>query len=243
MMVEKLRLWTITVFALAILLLIPSYLFMLEALEHIYDAYEQLGQRSYFLHMGIFASQLLVFLLGILYVMSKYYFANDLNILVPLPIKSSHILGSKFVSLMVSEYLTSLPIILPFILIYGTKGNEGILYWLYSIILILFIPILPLILASILVMVFMKHTNIKGRKDTIRVIGATLFILFLMYFQIKVQGIMQKSLMAGEDFFLRLAMDSNLLIKKLGLIFPPSMWASLSLGNYKNVFGFSYLLL
>jgi len=213
---------------------------MLEALEHIYYAYEQLEQRSYFLHMCIFASQLLVFLLGILYVMSKYYFANDLDILVPL---SSHILGSKFVSLMVSEYLTSLPIILPFILIYGTRGNEGILYWLYSIILILFIPILPLILASILVMVFMKHTNIKGRKDTIRVIGATLFILFLMYFQIKVQGIMQKSLMAGEDFFLRLSMDSNLLIKKLGLIFPPIMWTSLSLGNYKNVFGFSYLLL
>jgi len=55
---------------------------------------------------------------------------------------------------MISEYLTSLPIILPFILIYGIKGGSGLLYWIYSFFLIVGIPVLPLVLSSILVMIF-----------------------------------------------------------------------------------------
>ena len=197
---KKKNRWTFIVFAIAFLSLAPSYVLMMKPLGHLYHAYEQLGQRTYFLQIGIFLSQVLVFVLGILYVMSKYYFANDLSILVPLPIKSSHILGSKFVTLMVSEYLTSLPIILPFILMYGIKGNEGILYWLYSTLLVLSIPVLPLIISSILVMVFMKYTNIKGKKDAIRIIGATIFLFILVYFQLKMQNIIQKGLMDGGDF-------------------------------------------
>ena len=240
---KKKNRWTFIVFAIAFLSLAPSYVLMMKPLGHLYHAYEQLGQRTYFLQIGIFLSQVLVFVLGILYVMSKYYFANDLSILVPLPIKSSHILGSKFVTLMVSEYLTSLPIILPFILMYGIKGNEGILYWLYSTLLVLSIPVLPLIISSILVMVFMKYTNIKGKKDAIRIIGTTIFIFIMVYFQLKMQNIIQKGLMDGGDFFLKLANDSDFLVKRLGLIFPPSMWGTLSLSNYKNLAGLSYLLL
>lgn len=240
---KKKNRWTIIVFTILILSLIPSYFLMIKPLGNLYNAYEQLGQRSYFLQLGIFTSQVLVFILGILYVMSKYYFANDLNILVPLPIKSSHILGSKFVTLMISEYLTSLPIILPFIFIYGIRGNEGILYWIYSIFLILSIPILPLLISSILVMVFMKYTNIKGKKDSIRVIGSTIFIFIMIYFQIKIQDIIKKSLISGNDFFLKLAMDSDFLVKRSGVIFPPSMWGALSLGNYQNLSGLLYLLI
>lgn len=240
---KKKNRWTIIVFAIAMLSLIPSYLLMIKPLGYLYNAYEQLGQSSYFLQIGILTSQVLIFVLGILYVMSKYYFANDLNILVPLPIKSSHILGSKFITLMVSEYLTSLPIILPFIFIYGIKGKEGILYWIYSIVLVLSIPVLPLVISSILVMLFMKYTNIKGKKDTIRVIGATIFIFIMVYFQIKMQDIMRKSLISGDDFFLKLAKNSDFLVEKLGLIFPPSMWAALSLSNYKGLVGLFYLFI
>ena len=44
------------------------------------------------------------------------------------PIKPSYIIGSKFVTLMISEYITTLPLILPFILIYGLNTRVNILY-------------------------------------------------------------------------------------------------------------------
>lgn len=235
--------WQYILLGFAALSLIPTYFLMIKALGNIYDAYNQMGQRSYFLQTGIFTSQVLVLILGILYVMSKYYFSNDLGHLVPLPIKPSQILGSKFVILMVSEYITTLPVLLPFIFIYGIRGGEGLLYWLYSLLIVITVPILPLIISSILVMIFMKYTNIRGKKDLLRIIGALIFVVVMISIQLFMQKIAQKAIGGGEEFYLNLVKDSNLLVKKLGIVFPPSMWASLSLSNYLNIQGLLYFVL
>lgn len=235
--------WQIIVFGIAMLSLLPTYFILVKGLGGIFDIYNQIGQKSMFLLLGFLASQVIVFVFGLLYVMSKYYFSNDLAQLVPLPIKPSYIIGSKFMTLMISEYLTSLPIILPFIFIYGIKGGEGVVYWIYSILLVITVPVIPLVLSSILIMIFMKYTNIGRRKDLIRTISAIVFILLMVYIQFKINAITQKALMQGEDFLINLVKDSNLLVKSLGLAFPPSMWASLSLSNYLNITGLVYLLI
>ncbi|MDI9476039.1 MAG: hypothetical protein WBI21_07670 [Natronincolaceae bacterium] len=235
--------WQIIVFGIAMLSLIPTYFLFVKSLGEIYDIYSQIGQSSMFLLLGFLGAQVIVFVLGLLYVMSKYYFSNDLALLLPLPVKPSYILGSKFATLMFSEYLTSLPIILPFIFIYGIRGGEGAIYWIYSFLLILTLPVIPLVLSSILVMFFMKYTNIGGKKDLIRTLSAVLFIILVVYVQLKINTITQKALLQGNDFLINLVKDSNLLVKKLGLGFPPSMWASLSLSNYLNIAGLGYLLI
>lgn len=233
--------WQSIIFALAMLSLLPSYVLIVKGLKGMFDIYREIGQQSMFLLSGFLATQGIVFFFGLLYVMSKYYFANDLNHLIPLPIKPSYILGSKFVTLMVSEYLTSLPIILPFIFIYGTKSGEGVFYWIYSILIILTLPIIPLVLASILVMVFMRYTNIGRRKDLLRVVGGIVLFAGIIYVQYKMQQWIGKSLM-DKNFLLQLVKDSNLLVKKLGLFFPPSMWAALSLSNPDSFTSLFHLL-
>ncbi|MDR7870436.1 MAG: hypothetical protein RIN55_06240 [Tissierellaceae bacterium] len=240
---NKKNIWITIIIGLSILSLLPSYYFMVKGLGSLYDTFFQIGQGSYLLHIGIFASQLIIFVFGLMYVMSKYYFASDLNQLVPLPIKPSCIIGSKFVTLMISEYLTSLPIILPFIIIYGMKSGEGILYWIYSLLLTFTLPIIPLVIASLLVMFFMKYTNIGGKKDLIRIIGAVIFIVIAIWFQFTIQKIAMNSVELGEEFFISLAKDSQFLVKKLGIVFPPSMWATLALANVESVTGLSYLSL
>jgi ABC-2 type transport system permease protein len=234
--------WQTIIFGLAMLSLVPTYILLVMGLGGIYDVYSEIGQRSMFLLSGFLLSQVMVFVFGLLYVMSKYYFSNDLAHLVPLPIKPSYILGSKFMTLMISEYLTSLPIILPFIFIYGIRGGEGLVYWIYSFLLALTLPVIPLVLSSILIMVFMKYTNIGRKKDLIRTITAVLFIVLMVYVQLKINTITQNALMQGDNFLVNLVKDSNLLVKNLGRGFPPSMWASLSLANYSNIMGFVHLL-
>lgn len=242
-MTNRKNIWMTLIIGFAILSLIPSYYFMVKGLSSLYDVFFQIGQGSYLLNMGIFASQMLVFVFGILYVMSKFYFSSDLNQLVPLPIKPSYIIGSKFVSLMVSELLTSLPIILPFVILYGIKGDGGILYWIYSVIMILILPLIPLVIASLLVMVFMKYTNIGGKKDLIRIVSAVVFIIFAIWLQVAIQRLAANSFEMGEDFFLSLAMDSQFLVRRLGIVFPPSMWSTLALVNSHSIRGLLYLLL
>ncbi len=151
---------------IALLSLLPTYIMLIKGLKELYLAYNHIGQGPAFLLNGFVYSQIIVLIFGIIFIMSKYYFANDLNILVPLPIEAKNIIGAKFITAMISEYLTIFPIILPFIFIYGINGKEGLLYWLYSLILIFFIPIIPLALVSIIIMLFMRFTNIKGKKKT-----------------------------------------------------------------------------
>ncbi|WP_313756101.1 putative ABC transporter permease subunit [Tissierella sp.] len=234
--------WQLIVFGLAMLSLLPTYFFIVKALYEIYDIYNQIGQKSMFLLSGFLVSQIMIFLFGLLYVMSKYYFSNDLANLVPLPIKPSYILGSKFVTLMLSEYLTSLPVILPFIFIYGMKNGECLIYWLYSLLLVAMLPVIPLVLSSIFIMLFMKYTNIGRKKDLIRTISAVFFLMAMIYVQLKIQTITQKAIIQGEDFVINLVNDSNFLVKKLGSSFPPSKWGALALSNNFNILGMVNLL-
>ena len=234
--------WQIILFAFVILSFIPFYVMMVNLLGDFYDIFVQIGQRPYFLFLGIFSSQVMVLFFGLIYVMSKYYFSNDLEQLVPLPIKPTYIVGSKFVSLMISEYITTLPIILPFIFIYGIKGGEGFLYWVYSLLIVLYIPVLPLSLASILVMVFMKFTNLKGKKDLLRIIGGAISIVLIIGIQFAMQSFIGDP--TGEtDFLMNLATNSNLLIENHGTIFPPTMLASLALSNYSILSGLGWIAL
>ncbi|WP_422486687.1 putative ABC transporter permease subunit [Gudongella sp. DL1XJH-153] len=228
---------------LAILSLLPSYILVIRALGSFYDAFRQIGQQSFFLHMGFMSAQLIVLVLGFMYVMSKYYFSNDLPHLVPLPIKPSHIIGSKFVSLMVSEYLTSLPVIIPFIIIYGTRGNVGIDYWLISILAVIALPVLPLVISSVFIMIFMKYTNIKGKKDLIRIITALVFIALVIFVQLKLNQWTTQSMIDSENFMFNLARDANLLLTKAGIAYPPAMWGALALSKGFSVQGVFNLFL
>ncbi len=235
--------WQVIVFFIAMISLIPTYFLMIKGLWSFYDVFRQIGQQSYFLLIGFLGSQLMVFFFGLLYVMSKYYFSNDLVHLVPLPIKPSYIFTSKFITIMFSEYITSLPILLPFIIIYGIKGHVGLVYWLYALLAAIFLPVIPLVLASIAIMIMMKYTNIKGKRDQLRIVSAGLFMIIVIWGQLQIQKITQQSITQGEDFMFNLARDANLLVRKLGLAFPPSMWGSLSLANFDKMIGFTNILL
>lgn len=227
---------------IALLSLLPAYFLLVSGLSNIYTAYLNIGQKSMFLLTGILFSQMIVLFLGILYVMSKYYFSNDLNILVPLPLRPKEIVGAKFVSLMIYEYLTLLPVLLPFIIIYGVNTKVNFLYWVYSIIILFFTPIIPLCISSIIVMVFMRYTNVKGKRDLLRTIGYILLIIVIVGIQMKLQSIAQRAIV-DEDFLYKIITDSTILVRNLGMVFPPSMWATLSLSNISTISGLLYLLL
>lgn len=178
---NKKKRWTYIIFAAAMLSLIPSYIMMVRGLDQLYAAFRMMGQQSYFLMMGIMMSQFMIFFLGLLYAMSKYYFSSDTEQLLPLPIRPALIVGSKFTSLVISEYLVSLPIILPFILIFGIREYQSILYWLNSLLVIVLLPLLPLSIATILIMVFMKYTNIKSKRSGKNNRSAAIYLFSCIY--------------------------------------------------------------
>ena len=129
--------------------LMPMYIMIIVGLWNGYDIFKFLNQELAFLQLGIVATQILLFIFAIPTVLDKYYFSKDIEILIPLPLKPYEILGGKFLSLLSREYIVSSLVIFPFIIVSGIKSTAGFAYWIYSIFLIIAMPIIPLVIFNI----------------------------------------------------------------------------------------------
>jgi len=241
---QKKELWQPIILIVALLSLIPTYILYIGMIQGLHTGLNMINQEGMLLLIGFLASQIIVFIFGIIYVLSKFYFSNDFELLIPLPIKASNIIISKFITLLVNEYLTILPILLPIFVIFAINSDGGIVYWLYSVLIFLTLPIIPLGISSILVMIFMKYTNIKGKRDMIRIIGFILMIAIIIGIQFGTQSLTTNIPRGQEqDYIANLLEENDGLIRKAGSTFPPSIWASLALSNVDSFKGFLSLLL
>lgn len=136
-----------------------------------YQMLLEIQQEGLILGVGFSIASMTVFFFSIFYVISVFYFSKDIESLLPLPLKSSEILAAKFTVTLFYEYLTELVILAPVLIGFGIAGKSGFLYYLYSIVVFLTLPILPLIYASILSMLVMRFTNIAKNKDKFRIVG------------------------------------------------------------------------
>lgn len=223
-----------------ILCFLPAYIGIIFLLNSIFQVYRSIGQETSFLVLGFGISQAIMFFLGILFVYSKYYYSKDIEGLLHLPIKSSSIVASKFLTIIISEYLTSLPIVLPFLIIYGKNIDIDLRFIIYSLFLLLLNPIIPMVLASVLVILFIRYTDFGKKKDLLRLVTGLVFIGLIILIQIKINRI---SSVVDEDLIMELIMkDSNFLFDKLTQVFPMSFLIARSLINFNNIKGLMYFL-
>lgn len=211
-------------------------------LSGLYDNLALIGQETALLGLGFSLVSLIIFLLGIFYVISVFYYSQDVEQLLPLPLKPAEILGAKFLVALLYEYLSGLILLAPLLITYGVKSGGGVLYSLFAFILYLLIPVLPLVLAVFPVMLFMRFTNWGKKKDLFRVIGGlialVLAVLFQFFVQSKAEDLadierVQHMILSGEMNILQLVTQ----------MFPPSEWAALALSQAGGLSGIGYLAL
>lgn len=205
-----------------------------------YKALKAYGMQAAVITVGVVFSSSLVLFFGLFYVISTFYFSNDMEHLITLPLMPYQILGAKFGVVLVSEYITLVPVVLPPVIIYGAGEDAGILYWAYSLIGMLFIPVVPLCIASIIAVVVMRFTNIGKRRDLYRIIGGVAAIFVIM----GVQFYIQRAAVSGDAEKIR-----SILFSKEGLInsvastFPPAAWITRALVQYNSINGLVFLAL
>ncbi|WP_238883636.1 hypothetical protein [Clostridium sp. YIM B02551] len=155
---------------IAILILLVSIAVPITILvSAIYEPLVQLNQKELILGTLFNAASTVVFIFGITGIISIFYFSQDVEWLLPLPIKPSHIVIGKFLTLLFYEYII-LACIVPAVITYGVISGAGIIYYLYSIIVLLTLPIVPIAYGTILSFVLMRFTNLSKHKDAFKVI-------------------------------------------------------------------------
>jgi len=102
-------------------------------------------------------------------VLTSFYFADDLESYLSLPVKPYQILVGKTLAPFLTIYGATAIIMIPTLFIYGINDGMGLIYILFSLVTLVVFPIIPFVLASILVMFLMRFANIAKNKDRTKV--------------------------------------------------------------------------
>ncbi|HHU63647.1 MAG TPA: hypothetical protein GXZ32_05505 [Clostridiales bacterium] len=228
--------------AVLVICFIPLISMLAGFVSSIYDVLADLGQDGLILTSGIGMSALVIFVFGIFYVINIFYFSEDVENLLYLPLKPSQILGAKFTVVTLYEYITSGMILWPIFIVFGMKSGAGPLYYIYAALIFLLVPVIPLTAASIIIMVIMRFTNLFRNKDMFKMMGGILALAFGLGLNAAIQWVVARQTDLNQLQRL-LAGGENSLMTITSRMSPVSTWAAKSLVDSHTLAGVLNLLL
>jgi len=126
---------------------------------------EQIGRPELLLAIMVAASSLIVFFTTIYKASGVLFGSKDYDLVMSLPIKTSHVVASRVVQLYVLNLLFSMMVMIPAGIVYAIKVSPGVLYYLYFILTLVFIPIVPIIAATIIgALISFVSSRFKGSR-------------------------------------------------------------------------------
>jgi len=224
---QKKQLWQIPLFLIGLPLIAVPFMYVMYVYVKLIDAMlvtgRRLAQPEFVLAMGIVYSQLVALIFGFFYLISTLYFSDDINLLLTLPLSPAAVLGARFVTVLINEYLTMAVIAVPPFVVYGLHQPIPAVYWPLAAVVYLLLPLIPLTADTLFVTVLMRVTGLSRSKHFLRVAGALAVTGFALGFQILFSRLPQGS---EEEFLQKLIARPGGLVDIIGRRFPPSIWAT-----------------
>lgn len=115
---------------------------------------------------------------GVNVIFNEFYFSNDLEYLLPLPLKPYQIAGAKFTAAFMAENMMQFMLVAASVAGFGIATRMSVLSWLFSIVGMITMPIVPMIYCAVISMLVMYFTRIIKNKEIIQKISV--FLIFLI---------------------------------------------------------------
>lgn len=205
-----------------------------------YDAFHSAGQEGILLLLILSLGATVSFFFGIYTIMNVFYFSEDIEVILPLPFKSSEIVFGKFIAVLINMYIYAGMLVLPLIA-YGVVSGASLMYYFYGILALLVTPVLPMIYASLICMALMRFTNLSKRKDTFRMISGCLSLVLIIVFNY-FNSNMGKN-MDSEELAKMLSEGNNNIMAIMNSIFITDKFTSYGLLYSSEIKGLLYMLL
>ena len=139
----------------------------------------KINQTYAFTNLLLLVNFLLLFAKSIFESLNVLYFSKDLKILLRMPIKSKDILHSKLINLIISEYQMEFIMLAIPMIVYGLTIKANILFYLYMLVVLIFIPVIPIMITSLIVAVIMRFTNRIKNKNKVMYITIVLSAILI----------------------------------------------------------------
>jgi len=238
---EKKDRWLVPLVGLAALGVLPTLYGIVLLIENAYLLLKPMGQERALLTLGLLAGQLLILLFGIYYIISAFYFSRDLEMLIPLPLRPSEVMISKFAVIMINEYLTVAAIVLPVVITFGIMARGGVGFWVNAVLVYLALPIIPLAVVSVLVVAMMRFINVSRKKDILILVGSIVLISASLFLQVGLGR--SRGPQANPEAIAAFFTSPDSLLNQIGSKFPPSVWATKAVAGGFSVEGLANLAL
>ena len=223
--VQKRDRWMVPLVALGVVGVVPTLVLYVRLLGDVFDMLNSLGQEKALLTLAVLAGQLMILVFGLFYLIATFYFSRDLEYLIALPLKPSQILLSKFAVVLINEYLTMAPFILPALIVYGVKRHGDPGYWLIMPLTYILLPVIPLTAAGLVVVGMMRLVNVGRKKDLLIIIGSLVLIAAALFLQFGLSRAAGTSDLDTQQIMSMIASPDGL-VQTIGRRFPPAIWAT-----------------
>lgn len=221
---------------------LPLFISLSLFVSTMYDALRAIEQEGVILSLGVAATSFTIFFFGVFYVINIFYYSDDVENLLPLPLKPSEIIGAKFLVTVVYEYLTELILLLPLFIVYAYKSGASIMYYIYALVVFFLVPVVPLSIASILVMIIMRFTGIAKNRDRFKMVGGLIAMFGAIGVNAVIQQFASKSV-APEQLQEMFTQGQNSMVEFASRIFPGAKFAALSIIHNTSVQGIMNLMI
>ncbi len=164
---------------------------------------------------------------GINVIINIFYFSNDIENLIPLPLKPREIIGAKFAYSLLSENIMEFILIIGACVGYMSATEFSVTGIITSIISVLTMPVIPLSYCGIIAIIFMYFTHSVKNRDflnKITGIGTAVLIVGALIALVSVSGFNPDAIITS------LASADNGFLNVMNIIFPhiPLMMKSIS---------------
>ena len=152
--------------------------FMVWASFYITTKLKNIEQPFAFINIMLLGNFGILFLESIFQVINILYFSKDLKMFLRMPIKSRDIVHAKLLKIITSGYEMEIIMLAIPMIVYGIMMKVGIQFYFYIPIILLFLPIIPVCITTIIVSIIMRFTNTIKNKS--KAMYLTIFIAMLL---------------------------------------------------------------
>ncbi len=135
-----------------------------------YQALNAYGLKEYLQVIFYIIASLSIFMFSIYKAKGILFESKDNDMIFSMPIKFSTVLSSRVLTLLSTNYLLATVIFLPCIVMYSIFTSVGLLYFVNSLVVFAFLPIVPTVLASIVGYIVAYVSSKSGNKKWFEII-------------------------------------------------------------------------
>jgi ABC-2 type transport system permease protein len=206
----------------SLIAMLPFEAILFSMYNNLYALLKSVHAEAAVIAISVVVAQMLAFLFGLMFVATTLYFARDIETFLVYPLSPWVLVSARFAWLWWTELVTTALFAGPGFVAYGL--HEGSLSLRLQLVLMLvLVPVIPLMLAFIFMSIFMRVTNVRGLRNTLRYLGGILGIAVYVGIQVVLRdGVGQAwSNAAAAQQFLT---GPNGYVTKISAVFPPSLW-------------------